>query len=407
MSKPNGRYRALSLLLAFVTALTLFVALPQTVAAADKTVQYADSAFISAYAADAVDTVRSYNVMHGSVVDGDYVFRPLDYITRQEMFRVVYALGNAGKTERSDLYEMVIDFSAFTDKNQIAAWAKSYAGYCIGMGLFIGDGANHLNPNDPITYLECAIVFLRMLGYSQTTLSVQADETVGAWRKRVISEADRLGLFDGVLYYENGRYDQAIFRQDVAVMVANALQCKVVTYYLVREEVVYVESSETLAQHNFGTRTTDRARIIGMTKDSYLLENGIRIAPADFRGTDKQLLGRTILYQAASANPFLSWDGSLAPGETVTTVAAVGLQGTIKNHRLELKVDNTAASYVMNEADYVCVFDGDDLSHSEMLTMEALLERLTVWRTGTTQVMLRVVVGENKTLQSILVVPLG
>ena len=137
---------------------------------------------------------------------------------------------------------MVAKTSAFEDKGDIAAWAMDSAGYCISTGLFIGDHQNRLNPKANITYFECAIVFLRLIGYTQETLAVQAGETVEQWRLRVTKLADSRGLFNGVLFYANDRYDQKICRQDVAVMCANALNGHTVTFYPVQDEAVYVET---------------------------------------------------------------------------------------------------------------------------------------------------------------------
>ncbi len=395
MTKATRMRRALCLLLVL---LAVFAVLPQPVRAADKTVQYADAEFISAYAADAVTTSHTYNVMHGSVIDGEYLFRPLDYVTRQEMFRVVYALSNAGKTDRNEMLEWIADMSSFSDKADIAPWAKSYAGYCISMGLFIGDGSNRLNPLNDITYFECAIVFLRVLGYTQNTLAMRADETQPQWRSRVIAEANRLGLFDNVLYYENGRYDQAIFRQDVAVMVANALQCKVVTHYLVLDEVIYVESDKTLAAHIFGKLDDAHALIVGMESGKYRLDNGIEISAADFKAPVEAMLGRGILYKSSPANSCLSWDGTLAD-ETVALVQAKDMHCSLKKRQVEVKIGGTKYTYTVTADDKVCVFDGSNTGAMIALAdVPAMLER---WKASDIQVVVRTVVTKDGKLQSI------
>lgn len=395
MTNAMWMRRGLCLLLAL---LAVFAVLPQPVRAAEKTVKYADAEFISAYAADAVATCHTYNVMHGSVVDGSYVFRPLDYVTRQEMFRVVYALSNAGKTDRNEMFEWITDMSAFTDKTDVAAWAKSYAGYCISMGLFIGDGSNRLNPRDPITYIECAIVFLRVLGYTQNTLGIRENETQRQWSERVIAEANRLGLFNDVLYYENGRYDQAIFRQDVAVMVANTLQCKVVTHYLVLDEVIYVESDKTLAAHIFGKLSDARATIVGMANGKYQLDNGREVSAADFKAPVEARLGRGIIYKTSENNPCLSWDGALAE-ETVTLIQASEVQCALRNNLVELKIGDSKHTYAAAADAAVCVFDGSNTG--KMLSLAEVSARLAAWQSSPVQVMLRTVVGEDGTLKSI------
>ena len=401
MTKTTRTRRALCLLLAICA---LFAVLPQPVMAADKAVRYADGEFISAYATESVAKAHTYNVMHGSVIDGRYVFRPLDYVTRQEMFRVVYSLGNAGKTDRNEMFEWLTEMSAFVDKNEIAAWAKSYAGYCISMGLFVGDGSNRLKPRDHITYFECAIVFLRVLGYTQNTLAIRSDETQEQWRSRVIAEADRLGLFANVLYYENGRYDQAIFRQDVAVMVANALKCKVVTHFLVLDEVVYVERDETLAEYVFGKVEETRSTVVGISDGKYLLDNGLTIATYDFKEPVEALLGRQIVYNAAPANLALSWTGSLA-AETVTVVTANKLQCTLKNRRIELQIGNAKYAYTVSPDDSIFLFDGGKAGTA--VPVSQLPALVATWQSMQSQIMLRMIVGEDETLRSVRVIYLA
>ncbi|MBR7137439.1 MAG: hypothetical protein IKC99_05215, partial [Clostridia bacterium] len=60
MTKATRMRRGLCLVLAL---LAVFAVLPQPVRAADKAAKYADAEFISAYAADAVATCHTYNVM--------------------------------------------------------------------------------------------------------------------------------------------------------------------------------------------------------------------------------------------------------------------------------------------------------------------------------------------------------
>ena len=70
-----------------LAVLGLLTAVP-VAASGSEAVSYADEAFISNYAKDAVALCRRYNVMHGANTEGRFVFRPLDAITRQEIFRI-------------------------------------------------------------------------------------------------------------------------------------------------------------------------------------------------------------------------------------------------------------------------------------------------------------------------------
>ena len=397
--------RWIPLLLAVAAVLGMFGAFaPVSAAAETGAFRYADDAFISAYAKKAVEQCRDYNVMHGSVIGGQHLFRPLDYITRQEMFRVVYSLNNAGKAETNAMFERIAQTSAFEDKAAIAPWALSYAGYCISTGLFIGDAANRLNPTANITYFECAIVFLRLLGYTQDTLAVLAGETAAQWRQRITALADSRGLFDDVLYYANERYDQMIYRQDVAVMAANTMRCKTVTYYPVQNEgVFYIEGQQTMAERSFGAVAEVSAVIIGMTETGYRLSDGAVVTAPDFRAPDRNCLGRKVVYLSSENNAVLSWDGAFAEGETVTTVppGEVTLDFSAGGGVM-IRLGSRALIYTADEEDIVYTFEASADS-AVAVGYDMLRVSLERYKSMALPVVLRAVVSENGKLQSLVV----
>ena len=397
--------RWIPLLLAVAAVLGMFGAFaPVSAAAETGAFRYADDAFISAYAKKAVEQCRDYNVMHGSVIGGQHLFRPLDYITRQEMFRVVYSLNNAGKAETNAMFERIAQTSAFEDKAAIAPWALSYAGYCISTGLFIGDAANRLNPTANITYFECAIVFLRLLGYTQDTLAVLAGETAAQWRQRITALADSRGLFDDVLYYANERYDQMIYRQDVAVMAANTMRCKTVTYYPVQNEgVFYIEGQQTMAERSFGAVAEVSAVIIGMTETGYRLSDGAVVTAPDFRAPDRNCLGRKVVYLSSENNAVLSWDGAFAEGETVTTVppGEVTLDFSAGGGVM-IRLGSRALIYTADEEDIVYTFEASADS-AVAVGYDMLCVSLERYKSMALPVVLRAVVSENGKLQSLVV----
>ena len=397
--------RWIPLLLAVAAVLGMFGAFaPVSAAAETGAFRYADDAFISAYAKKAVEQCRDYNVMHGSVIGGQHLFRPLDYITRQEMFRVVYSLNNAGKAETNAMFERIAQTSAFEDKAAIAPWALSYAGYCISTGLFIGDAANRLNPTANITYFECAIVFLRLLGYTQDTLAVLAGETAAQWRQRITALADSRRLFDDVLYYANERYDQMIYRQDVAVMAANTMRCKTVTYYPVQNEgVFYIEGQQTMAERSFGAVAEVSAVIIGMTETGYRLSDGAVVTAPDFRAPDRNCLGRKVVYLSSENNAVLSWDGAFAEGETVTTVppGEVTLDFSAGGGVM-IRLGSRALIYTADEEDIVYTFEASADS-AVAVGYDMLRVSLERYKSMALPVVLRAVVSENGKLQSLVV----
>ena len=396
--------RWIPLLLAVAAVLGLFGAFaPVSAAAETGAFRYADDAFISAYAKKAVEQCRDYNVMHGSVTGGQHLFRPLDYITRQEMFRVVYSLNNAGKAEKNAMFERIAKTAAFEDKAAIAPWALSYAGYCISTGLFIGDAANRLNPTANITYFECAIVFLRLLGYTQDTLAVLKGETAAQWRQRITALADSRGLFDDVLYYANERYDQMIYRQDVAVMAANTMRCKTVTYYPVQNEGVYIEGQQTMAERSFGAVAEASAVITGMTETGYLLSDGAAVTAPDFRAPDRNCLGRKAVYLSSENNAVLSWDGAFAGGETVTTVPPAEVTLDLSaGGGVMIRLGSRALIYTADEEDIVYTFEANAGS-AVAVGYDMLRVSLERYKSMAFPVIHRAVISENGKLQSLVV----
>lgn len=395
------RKRFLPLFLVMLAVLGLLTAVP-VAASGSEAVSYADEAFISNYAKDAVALCRRYNVMHGANTEGCFVFRPLDAITRQEIFRVVYALNNAGKTEKSLLLEMVAKTSAFEDKGDIAAWAMDSAGYCISTGLFIGDHQNRLNPKANITYFECAIVFLRLIGYTQETLAVQAGETVEQWRLRVTKLADSRGLFNGVLFYANDRYDQKICRQDVAVMCANALNGHTVTFYPVQDEAVYVENQKTLAEQSFGELQDQTAIIVGLSQSGYRLSDGNSLPTPDYGKPETDSLGRRITYAAADNNPALSWDGAFAEGESTVMAMASDVVVELRTGGVMIRIGGRALIYSVTAADVVYLCHAET-GAAEAVSYEYFRTAVAKYQQGSDPVLFRAVINENGMLQSVLV----
>lgn len=395
------RTRFLPLFLSLLTVLALLTAVP-VAADGSEAAAYADEAFISNYARDAVALCRRYNVMHGANTGGRFVFRPLDAITRQEIFRVVYALNNAGKTEKSPLLEMVAKTSAFEDKGDIAAWALDSAGYCISTGLFIGDHQNRLNPKANITYFECAIVFLRLIGYTQETLAVQEGETVEQWRQRVTQLADSRGLFNGVLFYANDRYDQKICRQDVAVMCANALNGHTVTFYPVQDEAVYVENQKTLAEQSFGALQEQAAIIVALSADGYLLSDGKSLPAPDYGKPETDSLGRRIIYTVADNNPALSWDGAFAEGESTVMAMASDVVVELGAGGVMIRIGGRALIYSVTAADVVYLCRAET-GTAEAVSYERFRTAIARYQQETDPVLFRAIINENGMLQSVLV----
>lgn len=370
-------------------------------------IDYDDIASVSAYAQEAVDLCRRYNIMHGSNSNGSYLFNPQAAITRQEMFRVAYALNHAGQTGKSEFLATLARSSSFADKSEIAEWAMDSAGYCISTGIFIGDHQNLLKPTAHITYFECAVVFLRLIGYVQETLDVAETETVEQWHQRILDLAEACGLFERLVCDAENWDQQSISRQDVAVMCKNLLACHTVEYYPIQSEAVYMQSDQTLEDRSFGKLTQQTAMVVGLTDEAYLLSNGQQIHAPDWRTPDVSCLGRKILYYAAEKNPALSWNGAFAENERTMNVLSTNIvmeftgEGTVM-----LRMGDRALIYAISDADVVYLCYSSDGS-VQTLTYPALQTELAAYRQEPVPLMLRAVINASGKLQSLLVTRLS
>lgn len=366
-------------------------------------IDYDDLDSVSDYAQDAVDLCRRYNIMHGCNVNGGYFFNPLSAITRQEMFRVAYALNDAGQTGKSEFLATLARSSSFIDKSDIADWALDSAGYCISTGLFIGDHENRLNPTAHITYIECAVVCLRLIGYVRETLDVAPTETVEQWRQRILELAGQCGLFEQLTCDADNWDQQTITRQDVAVMCRNLLDCHTVAYYPVQTEAVYMQNTQTVAERSFGKVTQESAMVVGLTDEEYILSNGQRIHAPNWGKTDVFCLGRTIRYYAAEKNPALSWNGAFAEGERTTNALSTNavLEFTGED-TVMLRLGDRALIYAITDSDVVYLCNASDGS-VQTISYPELQTELAAYRREPVPLMLRAVIHASGKLQSLLV----
>jgi hypothetical protein len=107
--------------------------------------------------------------------------------------------------------------SSFTDVAD-DAWYREYVDTAYRKGFINGYGDGTFGPNDTITYAQFATIVLNMLGYKTTELE-------GTWPENVERIATYLGIYDNVGYYYN---NMSVYREDVAQMIYNALDCKMV-----------------------------------------------------------------------------------------------------------------------------------------------------------------------------------
>ena len=111
----------------------------------------------------------------------DGTFRPGNFITREEVAKLVAILCTENPQAPADVY--------FYDAQK--SWALGYIGYCAGQGIIAGDGMGSFRPKDNVTAQELAKMLLVILGQNPETYS-------GAgWDERVNADAQSCGIYDG------------------------------------------------------------------------------------------------------------------------------------------------------------------------------------------------------------------
>ena len=89
----------------------------------------------------------------------DGTFRPGNFITREEVAKLVAILCTENPQAPADVY--------FYDAQN--SWALGYIGYCAGQGIIAGDGMGSFRPKDNVTAQELAKMLLVILGQAGTS----------------------------------------------------------------------------------------------------------------------------------------------------------------------------------------------------------------------------------------------
>jgi hypothetical protein len=84
------------------------------------------------------------------------LFRPLDYVTRQEFLKMVIRGFNIPVTNSNNL-------ARFNDEQNIASWAVTYFSTAVAQGLIVGDSSNNLNPKQNLSTYEALLILDRVV----------------------------------------------------------------------------------------------------------------------------------------------------------------------------------------------------------------------------------------------------
>ena len=228
--------RALSLLLSSTMVLGMLV-----MGSSAKT--FTDAEDISN--AEAVTIVDGLDVMNG-YPDGS--FKPEGIVTRAEMAVVISKMLYGPEFNPANFEGA----GTFTDTPD---WAEGYINLCASLDIIAGRGNGIFDPNATVTTSEAAAMFLRTLGYLQTSEEFGTD-----WQLAVTSKATNLGLYGDLKLSIN----EGLSRENVAEMAFNTLFAQRVAYDDYRglyvkandRNVVVTNGTEdennTLAQNTFG-----------------------------------------------------------------------------------------------------------------------------------------------------------
>ena len=161
-------------------------------------------------------TALKHAVANGLLQGADNKLLPKDNLTRAQMATIlVRALG---ATEKGDI-------SAFTDV-KTSAWYYDAMAISFKMGIFRGDGAGKLNPDNPITRQEAFVVLSRAFSLSASTTSGIAKFSdaadVASWAKEGIEAL----IVNGYVAGSNGKLNPnaKITRAEFAQVMYNLIK---------------------------------------------------------------------------------------------------------------------------------------------------------------------------------------
>jgi len=327
----------------FKKFLSLTLALVMALGLVAGAVDYKDADDISDYAEEAVETVYDLNIMQG---DNHGNFNPKSPITREQMFRVMYAVHNAGDINVNPIYASLLT-SSYKDADQVATWARAFAGYNVSKQIFKGDGAGMLRPKASISYQEVAVLFLRALGYKDDYIT--GYNPLFSWGQNALLLAHEAGIMKGLPSISNPAADAT--REDVAVMAANALGAKTVSYN--KENDAY-DIEDSLLEVKYGIGDEDdyivSGIVNGIEKNSKnkvthytLLGSSTKYELKDGETFDADLIGKTIRwsYRNKQVNNRINNLAVVADDKLFEDVRLDKLSGKVKDDDVILTIDGT------------------------------------------------------------------
>lgn len=177
--------------------------------------------------ADAAARLQALGVMIGYP---DGTFKPANPVTRTEFATTVdrvLGLESAAKLAGGTK-------PAFSDVNADYQWAWGYINTAVSNAIVNGYPDGTFKPGNQVTFAEAAAMLVRALGYEPSV--------TGVWPTNYLSKAAELGILDGVKATPDG----AATRGDVALMVDNSLEVKMMERSTYGDTAEYVVGDKTL-----------------------------------------------------------------------------------------------------------------------------------------------------------------
>lgn len=209
--------RLLSMVLAAATVLTLCVG----------AFDYVDAADIDESKVKAVNAVYDWGIMQGN---NKGEFNPKGLLTRDEMSKIMYAMKEVGLDVES--YYGGFLTAAFVDAASVPAWSKNYMGYAYIENIFVGNAKKEINALGNLSYVQATIVLLRAMGVEGTYKANNTEYNLfegPKWFTNAISYGAANKLFKGL---DIADFNANITREDVAVMIYNAVSAKPAAFQL-------------------------------------------------------------------------------------------------------------------------------------------------------------------------------
>lgn len=161
------------------------------------------------YFSDTTDPAVAYAFEQGIVSGyGDGTFRPDNYLSREEFFKITYNMMTTAYWDPSVVELAPLD--QFQDGEKVQSWAVAPTQVMVAIGIVQGDGEN-LNPQSQTSREEAVLMFFRAYNYMcqwlrsftegsmEDAIYAQGYSGISSWAILEVSEMQDLGMIPSCL----------------------------------------------------------------------------------------------------------------------------------------------------------------------------------------------------------------